>query len=508
MKRSIDQLPTAKNKAKSASVVTVESPDNGKKADSKSLQRWDPKRLAVIPCEWAGDEIHDGDGLVGEIRVAKNQAVSVRFRYAFKWNNKNTWFQCGTWPKKSLADIRKIRTDAHALLATGVNPTDHKSAEKIANQAEIEETIAQAEIKKNENKTFFDMYSDWIENGVKRKDANAEIKRSFEKDVLPHLRDVPIKALTEQKLRSVLRLMTERKVGRSTEMRFNDLVQLFNWAKVRQPYRKLLTEGNPMDLVEIKIILPDDFDPDAVRERILHPNDIRELRDIFKKMQATYEATTVGKKNGVPRPLKKQNQLALWICLATMCRIGELLKTKWKDVDLVDGIWFVPKENVKGQKGAQKSQTVALSSFAKRQFQELQALTGMTAFCFPNTRKDDHVDLKSISKIVGDCQFMFKDQTKPLKGRRNDNSLVLNGGKDGNWTPHDLRRTGSTMLQAMGEDTNMIDRCQNHKIDEPKTRAHYMHYKYRLPKRKIWERLGLEIENILAGGPDWQEQYQ
>lgn len=506
MKRTIDQLPTAKNKQSGASLAGTER-SLEVKSDSKSGLRWDPKRLATIPAEWSGDEILDGAGLVGEIRVAKNSAVSVRFRYAFKWQNKNEWFQCGTWPKNSLADIRQRRKDANALLTEGINPKDHKRAEKIENQARIEESIARAETANNNNKTFFDMYSVWLENGVKRSDGNAEIKRSFEKDVLPGMRDIPVKKITEHDIRTVLHAMAVRKVGRSTELRYNDLVQLFKWAQKRQPYRRLLVEGNPMDLIDIEKILPDDFDPGSVRDRILYPNDIRELRDIFERMEATYSATPAGKKYDVPRPLKKENQLALWICLGTMCRIGELLMSKWEDVDLKTGIWFVPKENVKGRKGGKKSQTVALSTFTLAQFKALHGLTGDTLFCFPNSEKNNHVDVKTITKIVGDCQSKFKVQTKPLKGRRNDDSLVLNDGKDGNWTPHDLRRTGSTMLQALGEDTNMIDRCQNHKIDEPKTRAHYMHYKYRLPKRKIWERLGLEIENILAGKPDWQDQY-
>ncbi|MDD2882427.1 MAG: tyrosine-type recombinase/integrase [Rhodoferax sp.] len=507
MKRTIDQLPTAKNKAISLSVAPIAETQTDKKTHSKSGLKWDPKRLAAIPAEWGGDQIQDGDGLVGEIRVAKSNAVSIRYRYAFKWKNKNTWFQCGTWPKKSLADIRKSRDDAQALLSTGVNPTDHKNAEKITNQTQIEEIIAQAATADNENKTFFDMYTDWKKNGVKRKDGNSEIERSFEKDVLPKLKNIPVKNLTEKNLREVLSAMADRDVGRSTEQRYNDLAQLFNWAQKRPPYRKLLVEGNPLDLIDIDIILPNDYDPDAVRERILYPRDIRQLREVFIAMGTTYDETPAGQKYGVPRPMKKENQIALWICLATMCRIGELLMTKWKDVDLKDGIWTVPKENVKGSIRNQKSQTVALSSFGLKQFKELHALTGVTPYCFPNTKKNNHVDLKTVSKIVGDCQTMFKKQNKPLKGRRNDNSLVLNSGQDGNWTPHDLRRTGSTMLQAMGEDTNMIDRCQNHKIDEPKTRAHYMHYKYRLPKRKIWERLGLEIENIFAGKPDWQDQY-
>lgn len=511
MKRTIDQLPTAKNKlGGNQSDTSVASPTSSRKEkmDSKSSLKWDPKRLAAIPAEWVGDVINDGAGLVGEVRVASRGAVSVRYRYAFKWQLKNKWFQCGTWPKKTLADIRKSRNDAANLLVEGVNPTDYKNALKITNQAQVEETIAQAVIASNENKTFFEMYSDWKDYGVRRKDGNAEIERSFEKDVLPKLRDIPVKNIAEKNLREVLSDMAARDVGRSTELRYNDLAQLFKWAQKRQPYRRLLVEGNPMDLIDINLILPEDFDPEAARERILYPRDIRELKNVFATMASNYQVAPTGKKYGVPRPIKKENQIALWICLATMCRIGELLMTRWKEVDLKNGIWFVPKENVKGKKGKKKSQTVALSSFALSQFKELHSLTGTTSFCFPNTKKDNHVDLKSISKIVGDCQSMFKNQIKPLKGRRNDNSLVLNGGKDGNWTPHDLRRTGSTMLQSMGEDTNMIDRCQNHKIDEPKTRHHYMLFKYRIPKKKIWERLGAEIENILAGGVDWETTFQ
>lgn len=508
MKRTIDQLPTARNRRIELTASLPSNAIDGGKRDSKSSLKWDPKRLAAIPVAWAGDEIHDGLGLVGEIRVAKNSAVSVRFRYAFKWENKVEWYQCGTWPKNALADIRQRRKEASELLASGINPKDHKQLVKIENQARIERTIAQAESANNENKTFYDMYTAWLEFGVKRSDGNSEIKRSFEKDVLPELNEIPVKKITEHEIRNVLVAMAKRNVGRSTELRYNDLIQLFKWAQKRQPYRRLLVEGNPMDLIEIEKILPDAYDPDAVRERILYPNDIRELRDSFQRMHAAYAATPVGNKYSVPRPLKKENQLALWICLGTMCRIGELLMSKWEDVDLDVGVWFVPKENVKGRKGEKMSQTVSLSSFTLAQFKALHALTGKTLYCFPNSKKKSHVNLKSVSKIIGDCQTKFKVHGKTLKGRRNDNSLVLNGGKDGNWTPHDLRRTGSTMLQSMGEDPDMIDRCQNHKIDEPKTRAHYMHFKYRLPKRKIWEKLGSEIENILSGGPDWQDQYK
>ena len=508
--KTVDQLPTAKNKHsgnQSDSSLPNAVGLSAKKTDSKSDLKWDHKRLEAIPAEWNEETIKDLPGLVGEIRVVGNGVVSVKFRYAYKWQTKLKWFQCGTWPKNSLADIRRNRNDAAKLLAEGVNPTNHKSAQKISNQAKVDEINAQAVIARNENKTFFDMYSDWTDIGVKRSDGNAEIARSFGKDVLPSLKDVLVKELREKHIRDVLSAMAARDVGRSTELRYNDLVQLFNWAQERQPYRKLLADGNPMDLIQIRNILPEDFDPDEARDRILSSSDIRELKSVFTTMASTYEATPVGQKYGVSRPMKNENQIALGICLGPMCRIGELLMTEWKDVNLKTGIWFVPKENVKGKKGKKKSQTVALSAFALTQFKELHALTGSTPFCFPNAKKDGHVDLKSISKIVGDCQAMFKKQKKPIKGRRNDNSLVLNGGVDGNWTPHDLRRTGSTMLQAMGEDPDMIDRCQNHVIEEPKTRKHYMHFKYFNPKKQIWARLGDAVENIFAGGPDWEEKY-
>lgn len=47
----------------------------------------------------------------------------------------------------------------------------------------------------------------------------------------------------------------------------------------------------------------------------------------------------------------KETQLALWISLGTLCRIGELLQAKWKNVDLDRQTWFLPSENVKGSRG-------------------------------------------------------------------------------------------------------------------------------------------------------------
>jgi hypothetical protein len=111
---------------------------------------------------------------------------------------------------------------------------------------------------------------------------------------------------------------------------------------------------------------------------------------------------------------------------------------------------------------------------------------------------DDHVSVKSVSKQVGDRQMKFKSR-KPLAHRRNDDSLVLANGENGEWTPHDLRRTAATMMQALRVGPDVIDRCQNHVLPGSKGRRHYLHHDYAEEKRAA--------RRLLGGGssPFWRQ---
>jgi integrase len=75
--------------------------------------------------------------------------------------------------------------------------------------------------------------------------------------------------------------------------------------------------------------------------------------------------------------------------------------------------------------------------------------------------------------------------------------LVLASGTNGKWTPHDLRRTGATMMQQMGISLDIIDRCQNHVLAGSKVRRHYLHHDYQEEKTEAWNKLGKMIEGIL-----------
>ncbi len=235
-----------------------------------------------------------------------------------------------------------------------------------------------------------------------------------------------------------------------------------------------------------------------MRDRILSADEIRELHAIIARMHTDYDAAP--NKRIVQQPLEATTERAIWIMLSTMCRVGETAKARWEHVNLAAGTWFIPKENVKDNVA---DLTVYLSAFALDQFKQLHARTGHSAWCFPARNNEASIEGKSISKQVGDRQSMFKknkDGTPraPLKNRRSDDTLVLAGGKNGAWTPHDLRRTGATMMQALGISLELIDRCQNHVLPGSKVRRHYMLHDYADEKRAAWEALGERLMEVLG----------
>jgi integrase len=172
---------------------------------------------------------------------------------------------------------------------------------------------------------------------------------------------------------------------------------------------------------------------------------------------------------------------------------------RWEHVDLSAGTWIIPKENVKGNL---EKLDVFLSDFALKQFLRLHKITGQSEWCFPATNNEGHVCVKSLSKQVGDRQSMFKkgkdgQPRKPMKNRRHDNTFVLADGKNGAWTPHDLRRTGATLMQSLGVSLEIIDRCQNHVLPGSRVRRHYLHHEYAAEKREAWRLLGERLSIIL-----------
>lgn len=462
--------------------------------------KWTIKELQSLTADDDGKVKREPDGIVTKVRAGK-LGITVSFRYEWFAEGKKHDHALGSWPKKILAELRAERDRAKNTAAKGINPGAAKKAAKIEAQAAIAATIAEAERQAAENLTVADLFEAWLIDGVRREDGNAELRRSFAKDVLPVIGKKTIRELSKQDLLAVLRTAKKRGLNRTLVILNNDTRQMLRWAEKHKPWRGLMADGNPADLMTPKV-LDDlkllDADYDEVRNRTLSPAEVRELRDIFVKLESEYDALPEGQKYSGIRPVNQRVQCAVWICLATLCRIGELLMSEWQHIDLEAGTWFIPAANTKGRHRKRKDNNVTLSHFARRQFELLHKLTGATPYVFPNTKGDDHVYTKTVSKLVGDRQCKFKNRSKPLSGRQHNDTLVLADGANGEWTPHDLRRTGSTMMQSLGVLPDIIDLCQGHVIEAPKARGAYQHYDYANEKAKAWHLLGERIEALLA----------
>ncbi len=452
--------------------------------------KWTIKELAAAKPDWKGDTLSDSDGLSGDVRVTGSDNVSIAFRYGFKWLGKKSWHYCGTYPTKDMAVIREERDEARDLVKAGIDPRANKVAARIDAQAEVDATIKADELKRTEALSFNDLYTTWIKDGVSRSDDNKYIIQSFRKHALPTLSNIEVRQLTEHHLRNLYRaIIATGKVATAVELS-KDIGQMLRWAEKRKPWRALLIDGNPAELVEIEKLVPSDYTKE--RTRMLSIEEICMLRQIFDDSESNY--ADAENRRTAERPLKKEAQIALWLCLGTLCRIGELLMTEWKHVNFEQRTWFIPAANTKGERGRKCDQLVYLSDFTLDQFKQLYGLTDDSEWAFPARHKEGHVCGKTVSKQVGDRQVKFKSRTRKLQNRVENNNLVVG---DAEWTPHDLRRTGATLMQKLKVSREVINLCQNHVIGSKVDRV-YLLDDYADEKREAWNKLGDRIEAILS----------
>ncbi|MFO6256447.1 Arm DNA-binding domain-containing protein, partial [Pseudomonas aeruginosa] len=69
------------------------------------------KQLEAFTAEDHGKVFREDGGLVAEVRAGV-RGVTVQFSYEFKLDGSRTRKRLGSWPKKSLAQIRSERDEA------------------------------------------------------------------------------------------------------------------------------------------------------------------------------------------------------------------------------------------------------------------------------------------------------------------------------------------------------------------------------------------------------------
>lgn len=403
--------------------------------------------------------------------------MSVLFRWRYRFGDKTKDFTCGTWPKDSLADIRAARDKARRILDDGKDPSEEKRISRLKSQAEQAEAVSLEQARITDAETHkarlavLGLFERWEKLELqRRKDKGAEVRRSFEKDVLPVLGAVAAADVTRSMVVGVLDSVVERGARIVARNLLGDMRQMFGFAIVRG-----LVENDPTSRLK-----RDDFGKKVERDRILSDTEIRALPGKLKTARMAESSTA-----------------AIWIMLSTCCRVGEISRAEWKDIDLETGAWRIPPENAKNA----KSHTVYLSPFAVRQFEtlkalDLKALDKESPWVLParwenKEGKRVHVCVKSLSKQVGDRQ---RGDKPPMACRSlNINALELPGGR---WTPHDLRRTGATIMGALGVRPDVIEKCLNH-VEQNKIVRIYQRQELKAEQADAWRLLGERLELLL-----------
>lgn len=406
----------------------------------------------------AGKKGSEEGGLRYEVR-ANQSGVTVAFTYRYRFGGKIRELRLGVFPHMTLPEIRKARDNAYELVKQGKDPALEKKLEKESNK-QAQQALDTALAEKAARLTVKELFDKWHKAEVsKRKDGGAEVKRAFEKDVLPRIGAMAAEDVTRKHIVAVLDGVLDRGANRMANQQLSSLRQMFGYGYARE-----IVENDPTH----RLRKADIGGKEVERDRVLSEAEIHELHKTLPNAK-----------------LGKSSEIAIWIALSTCCRIGELLRAKWSDIDLKAGEWIIPEDNSKNA----KAHTVYLSAFAKKHFQTLQALNASAVWVYPNREDKDHVCVKTVTKQIGDRQ-RAADQ-KPLAHRaKTTEELVLTGGK---WTPHDLRRTGATLMASLGVNPDVIERCLNH-TEENKIKRIYQRHDYKVEQKEAWKLLGERLE--------------
>jgi integrase len=396
------------------------------------------QELKALTPDRDGERVAMGGSMYGTVRAGSDGAVSVHVVWRYRFDAKVRQIRLGTWRNKggeSLKALRDKRDTYAGEVKSGVDPIDRRATDRLRDAADAE-AARQAQVDRlqalaaaSARMTVRELFELWQKVHLgKRKDGGAEALRAFEKDVFPHIGSMAAKDVRKADVLRIIDDMTARGVTRMTKRVLSDLRQMFGLAVDRE-----IVETDPTARIKKK-----DIGHDTERERVLSE---RELVKLFEKLPDSGLTDTA--------------QLALKIQLATITRIGEVSAARWDQVDLERRVWILP--NTK----TGKPHRVHISDFALTQFQALQAITGAAPWLFPNSKLSGPIDSKTFTKQVADRQREDKPMTRRTK---QIDSLALEGGQ---WRPHDLRRTGATMMALLGVLPDVVDRCLNHKCRIP-----------------------------------------
>ncbi|MGH8062202.1 MAG: tyrosine-type recombinase/integrase [Pseudoxanthomonas sp.] len=286
-------------------------------------------------------KLTDGGGLY--LLLKPDGARWWRWDYRRPVTGKRNTLSLGTYPDTGLADARTKRDEVRRLLASGVDPGEHRKAKRAAGEERASnsfEVVAREWLSKR----------DWVE-GYKIK-----IAAWFENDVYPWIGARPIAEVTAPEFLKVGRRIEERGAVESAHRVLQNCGQVMRYAIATGR-----AERNPV--ADLKGALAP-----SLEKHHAAITDIAEIGGLLRAMDG-YSGGFV-------------TRSALQLAPLLFVRPGELRHAEWTEIDLDAAQWNIPAEKMK----MRVPHLVPLSRQATTILTELQKLTGRSQYVFPGSR--------------------------------------------------------------------------------------------------------------------------
>jgi integrase len=366
-------------------------------------------------------KVTDRDGMY--VNVAPSGAIT--FRLDYRLNGRRETLTIGRYGPSgiSLARAREKCIDAKRLVSEGVSPAQEKQRDK--------RRILEA-------KSFGQFGERWFAESPMADSTRAMRRAIFERDMLPVLRNRLLHEITPDDLRALCAKVKERGAP-ATAVHVRDILkQIYGFAILHGEKVK-----NPADEVGPASIAS--FVP---KDRSLSPT---EIRIMLKQLEHVPTLPTI--------------RLGLKLILLTMVRKSELQDATWDEVDFENAVWTIPKERMKRS----KAHNVYLSQQAIDILIALKTCAGNSRYLLPSRYDAD----APMSRAT------FNRVTYAVVERSEKEGLPL-----GPFTVHDLRRTGSTLLNELGFNRDWIEKALAHE-DSRSSRGVYNKAEYEAQRRHM-----------------------
>ncbi|MET3108262.1 integrase [Oxalobacteraceae bacterium GrIS 2.11] len=380
-------------------------------------------------------KVTDRDGMY----VTVSTAGTVTFRYDYRINSRRETLTIGRYGPGglSLARAREKCIDAKRAVSEGQSPAQEKQREKR---------------RLSDAKTFQEFTDEWYE-GARMADSTRSMRKSIlDRDILPVFKSRLLSEISPDDLRDLCDKVKGRGAP-ATAIHVRDIIkQIYGFAILHGE-----KVANPADDVG-----PSSIATFVARDRALSPS---EIRIMLKQLEYVASYPTI--------------KLGLRLILLTLVRKGELIHATWDEIDFENALWTIPKARMK----ASKAHNIYLSQQALDIMIALRTCAGGSRYLLPSRYDGDkcmsNATLNRVGQIVVERS---KAKGLPIE----------------NFTVHDLRRTGSTILNELGFNSDWIEKCLAHE-DGRSSRGIYNKAEYAEQRRHMLQEWADMVDAWVAG---------